>query len=766
MDPALVSRNDRETELKTSSLSAPMFLRGADRSIRVASDGSVDYLLSLPERRRIFGRESVSFCKTQAGIKVVAPRPDWVISCTPRSIGLRARLFDAVDVSQTLALRSDCPGMTRVVRLRNGGRTPLRVSLLQLSDPTGANFHGDDAGWGSAAVNAFNRLNHVAMDEFANPPSARVVGCSPQPRSIYMTTDKGRAKEAMRTFDVPDSTTGMSGQVMLLTLVDLDVPPGAEKEVVFASVYNPTKLEDALADFKRSLETKQDAPAEQAFACSDPTVNYAFEWAKSALRGYEFGQDRLELLEEAVGALYLDPKATRMVVESQRALMGRNGSLPHSLDWSVPGLLETAIFLSVSSRMYLVSRDKKSSKRAYPSLKRCAVYLASSGESASVSKLPVGWRRLIGSGYPDGVVSEVLLAVSSALTSFSELAASLGKSEDAAAAKEKAELKLETVRKKLVNDEGFLALDLQPSGSANFMETVDQAVACYRDPFDRTVCSAVVHRLLAKDFETGYGPRTIPTSNRLLFNPSYGGGLLGGYWTRAAVAHALLSYSSGYPGIGSLELQKLARLVCHDVVTMGGSPGSFPTWLDPESRKVHGFESDPVAAARFVEALSSGELGLSVTSSTTEVNPPAGSTLGWLLFRRVWLGSDASVFVGRREGARTVFAAGEAVETKAGRVFTSFQSIDVGDPAIAAGTFCGPGQALVAGNSSGSLVRGTLKFKPMDPGLSKQISAEVRELDQKTLEWKRVGTARVVPLMSVDFALEPRSWKAFQISAS
>ena len=137
---------------------------------------------------------------------------------------------------------------------------------------------------------------------------------------------------------------------------------------------------------------------------------------------------------------------------------------------------------------------------------------------------------------------------------------------------------------------------------------------------DQNLASSVVHRLLEKDFETGYGPRTVAGSNNLYFSPSYGEGQLGGYWTRAALSHAILAFLTGYPSIGSAQLEKVARLVHLDVERLGGMPGEIPYWIDTERRQIVGSGSDPVAASRFIEAVVFGEAGLSLGSQGREVS--------------------------------------------------------------------------------------------------------------------------------------------------
>jgi hypothetical protein len=113
----------------------------------------------------------------------------------------------------------------------------------------------------------------------------------------------------------------------------------------------------------------------------------------------------------------------------------------------------------------------------------------------------------------------------------------LGKGEDAAQFREKSELIVDSLGKRLIDERGFLGLSFDQSGRLKTDETLDMVVSCYRNPALRSAASSGVHRMLEKDFETGFGPRTVAGSNNLYYSSSYGEGQLGGYWTRADSPH-------------------------------------------------------------------------------------------------------------------------------------------------------------------------------------------------------------------------------------
>ena len=345
----------------------------------------------------------------------------------------------------------------------------------------------------------------------------------------------------------------------------------------------------------------------------------------------------------------------------------KDGSLPHSLRATLPGLLETAVFLRSAAWTLAVAQDKKQARASYPAIKKLAGFLLASSKDFSVLAdpgLPQGWRRRLGSGYPTGEIPELSLAVSEALDAASQVSRLIGRSDEAGRYKERSEMISDHVRKRLLDERGFLSLCRDSSGRLREDETIDMAMAAYRHEFLPSAEQAAAHRLLEKDFDTPYGPRCVPNSNQVYFNRAYGSGQLGGVWTRAVLAHALVCYRTGLSGIGSLALRKVAKLVVDDAPRLGGSPGEFPMWVDVDAGEAHSDGGDPVAAARFIEVLIEGELGIPSGSDRRAFSPSASSGISWLMAADVWLGEPASVFMGRAGGGPHLFIGGGKIERK------------------------------------------------------------------------------------------------------
>ena len=768
MGAAVESLPVRPPVLRSSTVRRPLKLQQGGVRLRVEPDGSVRSLFSMTEGRALFGFEQLSLFKLQAGIVVPAQRQDWGIRATPRSVHFAGRVFDGVEVSQTLEFhRGESPGYVRRLKLRNGSAAPVRLRAVELADPTAAHFEPLDV-WGSLGVNAFNRDSHVAMDEVSDPPSARVVGSTPSPSKFYMTTSAARSADILAAGELPERTAGMSGQVIVLSSHEVDLAPGESREVTFASIYSAGKLEDALAQFGR-LQSGEKVPpkASPLVATSDREMTEALAWALPDIAGGTYATSALDRYEVITPLSWLDPSAA-LKLTAVKPEVRKDGSLPHSRDRSKPGVLETSVLLRGASTLLLGRQDKKLARSRYPALRRLAGYLLSISKDFAVvtdPALPQGWRRHLGSGYPAGEVPEVSLAVAGALLAASQLGKMLSKSDDAAKFRERSEMISDRVMKKLVDERGFLALSLDSSGRLRPDDTVDMAVAAYRHPLKASVEQAVAHRLLEKDFDTPYGPRCVPTTNQVCFNSSYGMGQLGGVWPRAALAYASVCYRAGLSGVGSLAAGKVARLVTDDWARLGGSPGEFPQWVDPDSRLVSGAESDPVAAGRLLETIVEGELGLAVGADGPSLCPAQSSSIGWTLACDLWETEPYAAFVGRTGGKPHLFLGGK-VGSKSGSKFAKYERLEVPARGVYGISFYSPGQVVCLGNGTASPVRMSVALAPRAADLSRRLSTPLEAFDAARGSWDKIGSLRVSTTMTFDASLDANGWKAFRISTA
>jgi len=749
--------------LQSSQLKRSLYLFRRDARAKVELDGSLSWAHSTAAGRLLFGKNFVECSRVQSGTRIAFRPQDLQIWYSPSSVTFAWKGTERLGVVQTVGLISgESSGYSRTMRLTNKGDS-VRVRVIALHDPTSLNYRRERDPPGEIGVNAFNRNDQVVMDDVGENTGVRVVGFDPRPSVVYMTKDKARAAELLGMGELPENSLGMSGSVILLTQHDLDLAPGGSAEVRTVSVYHPTSLELALKS--ASSSSPGDVPREQdlEFISSNQSVNFAYTWAGAALHAMEGESNLLERLSCGAALSVGRPDYyVGSVWEAIRAREKDGAAIPAD----GRGVLEASLFI-IGACSYLALRpDKKLSRKWYPHIKRAAnglAALASAGLVGTGSGSPEGWRRRIGSGFPTGYLSEVNLCVIRALREAAAAAFSLGKGNDSANLRETSVRLTNSLNERLRDAEnGSLALNLDPRGVVHKEMTIDQAIGLsYYSP-NQNLSSSMVHRLLERDFETGYGPRCVPSSNALYYNPVYGDGQLGGYWTRAALSHALLAYLAGYPGIGSLQLEKVARLVHLDSERLGGLPGEFPYWLDPDRKQIMSTGSDPVAASRFVETIVFGEAGLTSTPQGPSMAVPEFSQLKWFSLRGPLFGRSGLLFVGRF-GLRAFVVTTYDFVQRATR-FHEGEEVEC-PPGIEGIVFWNQDTTLVClGNTSQSPVSGPVSVPMRSKSLSSSLAAKMEELDHETGLWANPQNVRLPTSLDIKVDVKANSWTAYRLT--
>ena len=785
-----LSQFSHARELSSSQLKRSIYLFRGDMKARVEPDGSTSWVHSSTARKLLFGRESAEVFKIQSGVKIAVKHQDILVRATPTSVSYTPRGQDKIQAVHSVRLVvGECAGSVRSVKIANRGDTVAKLRVLTLHDPTSLNYRRERDPPGEIGVNAFNRHDQVVMDDVGDTTGVRVVGFSPRPSVIYMTKDKGRAAELLALGELPESSLGMSGSVIMLTQHDLDLSPGATAEVRSVSVYHPSSLESALnAAALRPTEGDEVAePRGVEFASSTASVSFTFEWAKASLFAVEGEGSLAERLWSGVALSMVRGEYFQKLVESVGRSLRKDGTVAYSEGPSAgeraerAGPVETSLFLlSACSFIIARARDKKLVKKWYPNLKKVADGLArmlSDGLVPSSPDSPDGWRRRLGAGFPTGHSAEVNLLALRALRDASTIAYLAGKGTDSAKFRELSVRLMNALNEKLRDSEsGVLALNVDGRGVVHREITIDQAVGLSFCSPDQNLASSVVHRLLEKDFETGYGPRTVPVSNSLYYSSSYGEGQLGGYWTRAALSHAILAFQSGYPSIGSAQLEKVARLVHIDAERLGGMPGEIPYWIDTERRQTMGPGTDPVAASRFIEAVVFGECGLSLGSQGVSLKVPEASQLKWLLMRNIDLGKSGSIFVGRTPARVFVVSTFEQDSlddsprtTSQGVATTAMRLPECervgGQGGLEGMLFWDNNTSLLClGNASSAPYSGLFSFTLRSKSFSASLFAQMEELQHETGLWSKVERVKLLSRVETKVDLKPNSWKMLRFS--
>lgn len=756
-------------ELSASQLKRAVILSRGSARLKVEPDGSVSSLYTSSVRRLVFGREQLGVFRVQAGFLIPQRPKDTRVRISPGAVEFwPAETHESTQSVSLLGTAST--GYSRSVVLSNRADAPTRLRIVSLHDPTTMNFRRERDAPGEIGVNAFNRGDHVVMDDVGDTTGVRVIGFSPRPSAIFMTKDRQRALDLMGSRELLDSVAGMSGAIMILTQWEVDLPPGGRAELRTTSLYHPSSLEAALADLGAATRNGGEPTAPSpgpVFRCSSPSYNFAFGWARAAMEAIEGEEDRLDRLGVGFALQVLRPSFYEKEFDSEKLLQGKDGLILHQ-QYGRGGPLETSLFVISACRYLMVKGDKKLAKKWYPSLRKACKGLAALSKSGLIQSehaFPEGWRRRLASGFPTGTLSEVNLVATRALTDMAQVAYMIGKGSDSADFRESS-VRMTTALNSSLRDaeSGNLALNLDASGRLHKELTADQVVALSYNLLDHNLASSMVHRLLEADFETGYGPRTVPSTNALYYSPTYGEGQLGGYWTRAALSHALLAFRSGYPSIGGLQLEKVARLISTDAEKLGGVPGEFPYWVDGDKKAIGGSGSDPVAASRFLEALLVGELGLGGAGKDLKIAPPSGSKLQWLMIHDADLGGRGSFFLGRAPKWSFSASTFDSVDAGEARKFAQTERLDAPPPFEGLVFWDDSSMLICLGNGGSNDAAAKLSIPVKAKTLSRSLYVDLDELNPETTAWRRLERVRLLDHLNVRAELKAGAWKWFRIA--
>ena len=154
-------------------------------------DSSLSYLHSSRFGKLVFGREAVELFKVQAGVRISQRPKDMRVRLSPALVEFRSQ--DPFSVSQSIGVSvGTSEGYSRLVKVANRGDSAVRLRLLTMHDPTSLNFRREKDPPGEIGVNAFNRGDHVVMDDVGDTTGVRVIGFSPMP-STHLH-DQGQAE--------------------------------------------------------------------------------------------------------------------------------------------------------------------------------------------------------------------------------------------------------------------------------------------------------------------------------------------------------------------------------------------------------------------------------------------------------------------------------------------------------------------------------------------------------------------------------------------
>jgi hypothetical protein len=730
-----------------SSFSVREFCLMSDSiSATIDTSSSCSSVSSREEGRVVFGHNTVYSYKIKAGVTIPIKLGFSLVEIKPSSITLESLTDESIIVRQRIYITKS-GSLVRRVLLNNTSQNHVSARLLFLLDPCFSHFSNQNERE-CVGVNAFNRGNHVVMDEFI-VGSVRIAGVSENPEHIFMTKDKDIYKKVVSMGKIPDSTFGISSQPIIMFENNLELKPVSSKELVFSLVYSNKGIEEAFEKFKSSFTDEQYEGRIQ-FHSSDKDVETTFRYSLAVIEGLEQTRDTLDMAETLGIKLLLFKDRSDSILGMLKNLTARDGFLPHSLDWRYPGLLETSILMT-SVCNFLISGEKKIARKYLPWLRKVASFITKYiDEMGSSNTLPQGWRRASRYGLPFGITSEALLSTISALNSFSNLCMKLGRPEESATLAEEIKILEEKVYE-LTDETGKMALFVGKEGNKKWDDTIDQAVGCYRFLLDRKSASYYFQIGCSEDFETGFGPRTVPLSNSSYFHPSAAKGQVGGYWTRASIAHCILGYRLGLTRLASDELCRISALIAREAAKMGGRLGDIPYSIDTDSRKVILRGSDAVAAARYVEAILLEELGLRQNNTP---KPAESSKIEWMLAYPLMFEGCKSILV-LRSGSKSFYLVAGNIPSFDGRIYSGFR-VESSDNTLMTGSFHCNGQVIFALSRSGKPFSASCTYRVMDSSLFGSVVVELFNPDKEEwIEYEKINASQKV---SITLSSERNSW--------
>lgn len=711
---------------------------------RIGPDASFGYIFSKDENRVIFGKGSVHFYKIKSDITInVAPDYE-ILDLKANSVEFQSVSDTELAIIQKIYMNVN-GSLFRRITITNMSARPLLVRLLFYCDPCFVHLKQNNLD-SSFAVDAFNRGSYVFLEEIPSR-NVRLIGCLTHPSKIFMTKDKHVLDDVLKKGRIPSQTYGLSSYPIVIIENELELKGLSSQEVTYSISYSTNGIEDALEKY-RSLNQNSKSEKLPMFFSSEKDLEIALNYAFSQLNSVP-PVNQLDELESLYTRLLLfqeeaEKDLAKLVSQAEKGFIG------HTLDNRLPGILETSMLLYVLSS-YLSGKDKKKIKKYTSKMKKIAGFLAKNSDKLDElsRSFPTGWRRASRNNLLVGLTPELILSVCSAFDSYSKFCMIIGKPEDAT--------KYHELSASIVKNLNILAdqhgrIPLFFSGKETVWDdTIDQAVACYRYTPSIKIAAYYFQRLNSEDFETGYGPRTVPSSNKRYFHCSEAYGQLGGYWTRAALAHCILGYKIGASKLASMELLKISKLIASDTVSMGGAYGSAPFWIDTCKRKVHGEFPDIVAASRLVEAVLFHEIGI----KEDKVEPALNSSIEWIFLGLPAL--DSYYFVCRDNGKCILLS--NKSSSFSNEIYQSFNFESINNNFLI-GSFYGRSQVTFIANRERRSFSREMEIPVRIP--SKEVIVHIYVPDEPS--WKRIETSQNTSRVKLNLDSIGRSWHLLMIS--
>ena len=206
-----------------------------------------------------------------------------------------------------------------------------------------------------------------------------------------MTKDKQRAIDLMGSGELPESSAGMSGAILILTEQEFELHPGARQSSE-SRLYTIRRRSRPPCRSSASLLSGSSAQPRAsgsgpAMRSSSPPLNFAYAWAEAAIHSIEGEADGLERLSSGFGPAMLRPAYFEKQFELLKKSQRKDGYMPHSRS-NRGGPLETSLFLIHACGHLQLRADKKLSKKWYPALRKAGEALRAAASKGLIITEP------------------------------------------------------------------------------------------------------------------------------------------------------------------------------------------------------------------------------------------------------------------------------------------------------------------------------------------------------------------------------------------
>jgi hypothetical protein len=368
------------------------------------------------------------------------------------------------------------------------------------------------------------------------------------------------------------------------------------------------------------------------------------------------------------GCDYLMPDASR---ELLRALAQRqypdgkiveyyNAITDERADYDLNINDDTPLFVLAVCHHYLATGDLDALRELYPAVEKAARYCLSqrddrglvycSAEGFEVHGI-ASWRNVVPLFQINGAVTEINAECCAALRAVALMARALGDDNASKDFTTQAEVLREAINKHLLNPgNGMYYLNIDTKGAVHTDVTTDEIFPVMFGVSDSETSYRIISRLVAQDFNTPAGLRTVSRESPD-YDPMKNVGLKGGVWPGVTFWYAFAA-APYHPEFMAEALHASYAHYLRDPLRNNTVPGQFSEWFDGESLVNRGMRLSPWEPPRLLWAAVEGACGIAGTGTGCRCEPLIPPNWQWIGLRRLpHCGKYVSFFAARqREG--------------------------------------------------------------------------------------------------------------------